>query len=210
MRVYLDSDDCLLGLDTSGEALHRRGYRLAASKAPLKETIAAGILFLSGWNRRMPLLDPFCGSGTIAVEAALWRWTGRRASAAPFRSRTCPSLSAAAAMLAAPERSLSGEIEGAKARVRRDAEFRIIGSDADPRALEAARANAARAGVAAGLDLRLGKVEDARPDYEVGSLICNPPYGERLGTVDEAEATYRVARLDGGAIFGLGHGLRDE
>jgi hypothetical protein len=81
-----------------------------------------------------------------------------------------------------------------------------VGTDADPRALEAARANAARAGVAAGLELRLGKAEDSAPAYEVGSLICNPPYGERMGTVQESEALYRrlgemSARFSG---WGLG------
>jgi putative N6-adenine-specific DNA methylase len=197
LRVYLDTDDCLLGLDSSGDPLHKRGYRLAVAQAPLKETIAAGILFLSGWNRRQALLDPFCGSGTIAVEAAL------------FAMDRAPGLGRAFALEDMPfaiGRTLSDETEAAKARVRRDAEFRITGSDADPRALEAARANAARAGVAAGLELRLGKAEDAKPDYEVGSLLCNPPYGERLGTVEEAEATYRAlgemsARFSG---WGLG------
>jgi len=88
-------------------------------------------------------------------------------------------------------KALSDEIGAAKARVQRDAEFRIMGSDADFGALEAARANAARAGVAAGIEFRIAKAEDAAPEYEVGSLICNPPYGERLGSVEEAEALYR-------------------
>ena len=91
--------------------------------------------------------------------------------------------------------------------MRRDAEFRITGSDADPRALEAARANAARAGVAAGLDLRLGKAEDSKPDFEKGSLICNPPYGERLGSVAEAEETYRRLGSMAGRFNGWGLGF---
>jgi putative N6-adenine-specific DNA methylase len=194
LRVYLDTDDCLLGLDTSGEALHKRGYRLAVAQAPLKETIAAGILFLSGWSRRLPLLDPFCGSGTIAIEAALFAMDRAPGLGRAFALEDMPFArgegrgSPQAGPLAAP---LAGEVEAAKARVRRDAEFRIVGTDADPRALEAARANAARAGVAAGLEFRLGKAEDSAPDYEVGSLLCNPPYGERMGTVEESEALYR-------------------
>jgi putative N6-adenine-specific DNA methylase len=103
-------------------------------------------------------------------------------------------------------RSVSDEIEAAKARVRRDADFRILATDADPRALESARANAARAGVAAGIQFKPAKAEDARPDFEEGHLICNPPYGERMGTVEEAEGLYRrlgetAARFTG---WGLG------
>jgi putative N6-adenine-specific DNA methylase len=192
LRVYLDNDDCLLGLDTSGDALHRRGYRQAVSQAPLKETIAAGILFLSGWNRRLPLLDPFCGSGTIAVEAALYAMDRAPGLGRAFALEDMPiSMSGYAPGSRGGPSALAAETEAAKARVRRDAEFRIIGCDADPRALEAARANAARAGVAAGLELRVAKAEDAKPAYEAGYLLCNPPYGERLGTVEESEAIYR-------------------
>ena len=189
LRVYLDSDDCVLGLDSSGEALHKRGYRLAVAQAPLKETIAAGMLFLSGWNRRLPLLDPFCGSGTIAVEAALFAMDRAPGLGRAFSLEDMPIAIGEAGR---PVGEIADEIAAAESRVRRDAEFRIIGSDSDPRALEAARANAARAGVAAGLDLRLGKAEDSKPEYEKGSLICNPPYGERLGNAAEAEETYRA------------------
>jgi putative N6-adenine-specific DNA methylase len=200
LRVYIDSDECLLGLDSSGEALHKRGYRRSTGEAPLKETLAAGVLYLAGWTRRSPLLDPFCGSGTIAVEAAL------------LAMDRAPGLGRAFALEALPfameggSRSVSDEIEAAKARVRRDADFRILATDADPRALESARANAARAGVAAGIQFQQAKAEDAKPSFEEGHLVCNPPYGERMGTVEEAEALYRrlgetAARFSG---WGLG------
>jgi len=199
LRVYIDSDNCLLGLDSSGEALHKRGYRRSTGEAPLKETLAAGILYLAGWNRRSPLLDPFCGSGTIAIEAAL------------FAMDRAPGLGRAFALEGLPfaiegTRSVSDEIEAAKARVRRDADFRILATDADPRALESARANAAHAGVAAGILFKQAKAEEAKPDFEEGHLICNPPYGERMGSVEEAEALYRrlgetAARFTG---WGLG------
>ena len=185
LRVYIDSDRCVLGLDSSGDALHKRGYRRSTGEAPLKETIAAGVLFLAGWSRRSPLLDPFCGSGTIAVEAAL------------FAMDRAPGLGRAFALESFPfaleggGKSVSDEVEAAKARVRRDADFRIVASDDDPRALESARANAARAGVAAGIEFRKAKAEEALPPYEAGHLLCNPPYGERLGSVEEAEALYR-------------------
>ena len=186
LRVYLDTDDCLLGLDTSGEPLHKRGYRLAVAQAPLKETIAAGTLFLAGWNRRLPLLDPFCGSGTVAVEAALYAM-----DLAPGLGRDFALEGMPFAKGDGRSGPVEAEIEAAKARVRRDVDFRIIASDSDPRALEAAKANAARAGVAAGIDFRLGTAEDARPEFEKGTIICNPPYGERMGSVEEAEALYR-------------------
>jgi putative N6-adenine-specific DNA methylase len=199
LRVYIDSDQCLLGLDSSGDALHKRGYRRSTGEAPLKETIAAGVLLLAGWSRRSPLFDPFCGSGTIAIEAA------------HFAMDRAPGLGRAFAFEAFPfsledAGAVSAEIEAAKARVRRDAEFRIVARDADPRALESARANAARAGVAAGIEFKQAKAEDAAPPYESGHLVCNPPYGERLGSVEESEALYRrlgetAARFSG---WGLG------
>ncbi len=204
LRVYLDTNDCVLGLDTSGEALHKRGYRLAVAQAPLKETIAAGILLLSGWNRRLPLLDPFCGSGTIAVEAALFAMDRAPGLGRAFSLEDMPLALGRGMSSAGP---LAAETEAAKARVRRDADFRIVGSDADPRALEAAKANAARAGVAAGLEFRLAKAEDAKPEYEVGSFLCNPPYGERLGTVEEAEATYRALGETAERFSGWGLGF---
>jgi len=181
LRIYIEADQCLVGLDCSGEALHRRGYRRATTEAPLKETVAAGMLFLSGWNRRIALLDPFCGSGTIAVEAALYAMDRAPGLGRAFALETMPFATAD---------SLGAEVEAAKARVRRDVGFCIVGSDADPRALEAARANAALAGVAAGLEFRKGRAEDAVPAYETGYLLGNPPYGERLGSVEEAEALY--------------------
>lgn len=203
LRVYLDSDECLLGLDTSGEALHRRGYRLAVGQAPLKETVAAGALLLAGWNRRQSLLDPFCGSGTIAVEAALFALDRAPGLGRAFALEDMPL----AIGSAESSRALSDEVTAAKDRVRRDAEFRIVGSDTDPAALEAARANAARAGVAAGVEFRLAKAEDARPEYESGSLICNPPYGERLGSPEEAEALYRRMGETASRFSGWGLGF---
>jgi putative N6-adenine-specific DNA methylase len=201
LRVYIDSDHCLLGLDSSGEALHKRGYRRSTGEAPLKETIAAGVMYLAGWSRRSPLFDPFCGTGTIAIEAAL------------FAMDRAPGLGRAFALESFPfsleggGRSVSDEIEAAKARVRRDADFRIVASDADPRALEAARANAARAGVAAGIEFGKAKAEDAVPPYESGHLICNPPYGERMGSVEEAEALYKRLGETASRFAGWGLGF---
>ncbi len=202
LRAYLDEDQCVLGLDTSGEALHKRGYRLAAGKAPLKETVAAGVLFLSGWNRRLALLDPFCGSGTIAIEAALFAMDRAPGLGRSFGFEDMPlALEAGGAGRAA------AELEAAKARVRRDAEFSIFASDADPGAVEAARANASRAGVAAGIRFRSSKAEDSAPPCDRGDLICNPPYGERLGTPEEARELYRLMGEAAGRFGGWGLGF---
>jgi putative N6-adenine-specific DNA methylase len=209
LRVYLDSDECLLGLDSSGEALHKRGYRLAAGAAPLKETVAAGLLFLAGWNRRLPLLDPFCGSGTIAIEAALLAMDRAPGLGRAFSLEDMPFVLGGSPGLrgSTPARALSDEVEAAKARVRRDAEFCIVGRDADGRALEAARANAARAGVAAGIRFEEAKAEDAVPLFEKGYLLCNPPYGERLGSPEEAEALYRRLGETASRFTGWGLGF---
>ncbi|MGO8694423.1 MAG: THUMP domain-containing class I SAM-dependent RNA methyltransferase [Rectinemataceae bacterium] len=202
LRVYIDRDECVLGLDSSGDALHKRGYRRSAGEAPLKETLAAGILFLSGWNRRLPLLDPFCGSGTIAIEAALLAMDRAPGLGRHFGLEGMPFVERAA---------VSGEVEAARGRVRRDVEFRIEGCDSDPRAIDAARANAGRAGLSQdrlsqGLVFRQAQAEEAAPGYEAGYLLCNPPYGERMGTREEAESLYRrlgetAARFTG---WGLG------
>ena len=213
LRVYLDHDECVLGLDSSGEALHKRGYRQATGEAPLKETLAAGILFLSGWNRRLPLFDPFCGSGTIAIEAALFAMDRAPGLSRHFALENMPFVERGA---------IAAEFEAARARVRTDVEFRIEGSDADPKAIAAARANAGRAGLSQdrlGQDRlsqdRLGqslsftqaKAEDAAPRYEAGYLLCNPPYGERMGTPQEAEALYRRLGSAYGRFTGWGLGF---
>ena len=181
-RVYLEGDECLIGLDTSGEALHKRGYRRSTVEATLKETLAAGCLLLSGWNRRIPLLDPFCGSGTILIEAALFALDIAPGLGRSFALEDLPLADAAA---------FKAEREAAKARVRSDEELSLAGSDLDESALAAAKANAERAGVGAHIAWKRGKAEDAQPSAPSGYLLCNPPYGNRLGSEEEAEALYR-------------------
>jgi putative N6-adenine-specific DNA methylase len=181
-RVYLEGDECLIGLDTSGEALHKRGYRKSTVEAPLKETLAAGCLLLSGWNRRIPLLDPFCGSGTILIEAALFALDIAPGLGRSFSLEDMPLADASA---------FKAEREAAKARVRSDEELSLAGSDIDESALASARANAERAGVGAHIAWKRGKAEDSQPPAPSGYLLCNPPYGNRLGSEEEAEALYR-------------------
>ncbi len=202
LRIYLDDDVCVLGLDSSGEALHKRGYRLASGAAPLKETVAAGVLFLAGWNRRQALLDPFCGSGTIAIEAALFALDRAPGLGRSFSFEDMPF-----AVEEGQARRSADETAAAEGRIRRDVELRIAASDADSKTVEAARANAARAGVASSVDFSVAQAEDAQPIRERGCLLCNPPYGERLGTVDEARALYRRLGVVAERFSGWGLGF---
>jgi putative N6-adenine-specific DNA methylase len=165
-----DHDRCLISVDSSGELLHRRGYRLATAKAPLRETLAAGMLLASGWDGVSPLVDPFCGSGTIAIEAALLA-----RNLAPGRTRRF-------AFMDWPDydaglwRSLLAEAE----TQADDNQPLILASDRDAGAIQAARANARRAGVAGSIEFRRRAVSAIEPPASPGWIVTNPPYGARL------------------------------
>lgn len=181
VRIYVDRDRVRVGVDTSGDALHKRGYRLRGGPAPLKETFAAGLLYLSGWTRRLALCDPFCGSGSIAIEAALYAVDRAPGLARRFTLESMP--------LADPLRT-GAERKAAEGAVRRDVQVRIRASDSDPAALDAARYNAERAGVAHLIEFARADARDAAPFAEKGTLLANPPYGQRMGTIEEAHALY--------------------
>lgn len=199
IRVYLDEDTALVLLDTSGEALHKRGYRTDGGVAPLRETTAAVMLQEMMWRRKTPLHDPFCGSGTIAIEAALYAF-----NVAPGLGR---HFAYEHLGLYKQERAVEIKKEEA-AKIRTDVETRITGSDIDPAAIERAKLNAEHACVMAGRALQLvGKDNRVpRPDFIVsdfselsapypeGLLLCNPPYGERLGDEAQAEELYKKMR----------------
>lgn len=206
LRVYLERDVASVLVDLCGEPLFRRGYRTEGGAAPLRESTAAAVLLLSGWKRKHPLHDPFCGSGTFAVEASLYAW-----DAAPGLGRTF-ALPGLAITDPAAERRVR---EAFLARVDFTRTVRVSGSDSDPRAVSIAASNAARAyelarGLVPGRGIRLdgagapegvlpafelARMEDARArDAEPGFLVANPPYGERLGDKAESERTYRAMR----------------
>ncbi|MBI2407039.1 MAG: class I SAM-dependent RNA methyltransferase [Gemmatimonadetes bacterium] len=170
--VRLFRDQLLLSADTSGALLHRRGYRLATAKAPLRETLAAAMLLGAGWDGRTPLVDPMCGSGTIAIEAAM---LARRL--APGRDRSFafeqwPGHDAAA---------WSAEQKLARAAELPAAGVAISASDRDAGAMAAARANAERAGVAIDITLAQQSVSALRVSGDAGVILVNPPYGVRVG-----------------------------
>lgn len=180
-RLRLDNDQATVELDLCGEALSRRGYRKRPTEAPLKESVAAAILFMAGWRRSFPLYDPFCGSGTIPIEAALYAFDIAPGLARDFSWETMPEGSSRDVALAK---------EQARSKVRMDREVLIAGSDADQAALDAALANAGLAGVGDRIRFFKAKAEEAAPFAGRGFIITDPPYGKRLGTPEQADNLY--------------------
>jgi putative N6-adenine-specific DNA methylase len=182
IEVALLNDVATLTLDTSGYGLHKRGYRKLVTEAPLKETMAAALILLSRWNAERPLLDPFCGSGTIPIEAAMIGW-----NIAPGLRRTF----AAEAWHMVPEALWHQAREEAFDLLRDDVPLNISGSDIDPAAIEVAHAAAKSAGLAKELRFSVAPVAQVRPEGDYGCIITNPPYGERLGDEEDVELALR-------------------
>lgn len=179
--VRFDRDRCTISADASGELLHRRGYRQAVARAPMRETLAAALVMASGWDPATPLLDPFCGSGTIPIEAAL------------IARRIAPGLERAFAAERWPS-TASGVWAAARAaaaaEVLPSAPAPILGSDRDAGAIEAAKANAERAGVAGDVTFTCAALMHAEPPAERGTLVSNPPYGVRVGDAADLGRLY--------------------
>jgi putative N6-adenine-specific DNA methylase len=171
--VRFHRDRCVISADSSGELLHRRGYRLATAKAPLRETLAAALLAASGWDGSAPLVDPFCGSGTIPIEAALLARRIPPGARRSFAVERWPGVSPA----------LAREVRGALEReARASAPGSIAGSDRDAGAIESARANAVRAGVDDSVALHVHALSAlVLPEGGRGWIVTNPPYGVRVG-----------------------------
>lgn len=196
IRVYLDENKVLVLLDLSGLPLHKRGYRVDGGIAPLRETLAATLLQEMMWRRKTPLHDPFCGSGTIAIEATLYAFNVAPGFGRRFALENLPIYNA--------DRAAQIKAEEA-AKIRTDVEVRITGSDIDNAAVERAKKNAEYACVMAGRALKSIDISAhiPRPDfiqsdfadlaapYDSGLLLCNPPYGERLGDEEQARELYK-------------------
>jgi 23S rRNA (guanine2445-N2)-methyltransferase / 23S rRNA (guanine2069-N7)-methyltransferase len=183
VEVSLVDDVATIDIDTSGAGLHRRGYRTLAAEAQLRETLAAAMVQLSFWRPERPFVDPFCGSGTIAIEAAL---IGRRL--APGRGRSF----AAEAWAAIPGAAWQRAREEAADLVLPALPERIIGSDADAGALRLARHHAELAGVVADIHFQQHEFADLSSSRKYGCVVANPPYGMRMGRDEEIEALYRT------------------
>lgn len=193
IRFSILKDQVSIFLDTSGEGLHKRGYRPQSMEAPLKETLAAAMVTLARVRGYTNLYDPFCGSGTILIEGAL-----SALQIAPGLSRSF-----------AAERwdCIPGEIwkqERARAAdaIRRDCDFEAFGSDIDEHALEFTEKNMKRAGVEKRISLRKADISEFTRFSERGTVITNPPYGERLLDIRQAEELYRAM----GRVFQKGRG----
>ncbi len=172
-------DEWQLSADSSGAHLHQRGYRLATAKAPLRETLAAAAVIASGWDRASPLVDPFCGAGTICIEAALLASERAPGAERDFRFRRWPSYAAARQPKRADPRALeAGAIPT------------IHGYDRDAGAVEAASANAERAGLAGAVVLRQQSLSAFQAPAAQGWIVTNPPYGVRVGERGELRNLY--------------------
>lgn len=210
IEISILHDVATITLDTSGQGLHKRGYRPIVGEAALKETLAAGLVLLSVWRPDRPLIDPFCGTGTVAIEAAM---IGRNIAPGLFRDfegEYWPALGAEVWQQAREE---------AKAAPTRDLAYAIHASDIDERALGIARKSATLAGVERDIHFAKRDFAELSSKAEYGCIITNPPYGVRLGDEAEIERLYRsmplvlrglptwsfhifTARLDLEGIFG--------
>ncbi len=172
VRVFFMKDEAVIGLDTSGESLHKRGYRKLTAKAPISETLASALILLTPWKKDRILLDPFCGSGTFPIEAAMMA-----AGVAPGMKR---SFLAEKWTNVIPEKLWQQAREEAKELVDLEIETDIQGYDLDAEAVKIARANARLAGVEKLIHFQQRDVRELSHPKKYGFIITNPPYGERI------------------------------
>jgi putative N6-adenine-specific DNA methylase len=168
--VRILNNQCTISLDSSGALLHRRGYRLATAKAPLRETLAAAMLLAARWDGVSPLIDPFCGSGTIPIEAALFARQIPPGYRRTFAFMNWPSFN----------KTLWDTVHGLHFDSEKRAKPRIIASDRDAGAIQAAHANAERARVLDAIEFACQAVSSMEPPTGPGWVVTNPPYGKRL------------------------------
>lgn len=190
LRVTIFKDEVTVCIDTSGESLHRRGYRKMVSKAPITETLAAALIMLTPWNKDRLLVDPFCGSGTIPIEAAMIG-----AKIAPGIQRTFLAETWTEMF---PESAWSQVRQEASDIMNKDIEMSIQGYDIDGEIVAAARQNAKLAGVDHLIHFQQKALKDLSSNKKYGFIITNPPYGERLEEKKELQGLYKEM----GKVFG--------
>ena len=193
IHFLLMKDTATLMLDASGIGLHKRGYRANATEAPIKETLAAGMAYFARVRTDGTVFDPFCGSGTILIEAAMYAL-----NIAPGLRRR---------FLAEKWNGISQEVwrqerDRACDQIRRDVSFRAYGYDLDPEAVALTQENAKKAGVSARITVEQRAIDAFSSDSPYGCVICNPPYGERLLDIRQAQEIYRTM----GKVFVKKHG----
>ena len=179
--IALLKDVATLTLDTTGDSLHKRGYRELTGKAPIKETLAAAMVDLSVWRPQRMLIDPFCGTGTIPIEAAMIGMNIAPGLNRKFVSSQWPQLGSQMWSDAANE---------ARSQIKSDVDLEIIGSDQDEESLSMAKHHARRAGVDKQIHFRQQSFESLSSRKQYGCIVTNPPYGERLQEVDEVIELY--------------------
>ena len=182
IRIFLLKDEVMVALDTSGDSLHKRGYRLQTSKAPITETLAASLIMLTPWRKDRILVDPFCGSGTFPIEAAMIA-----ANIAPGMTR---GFTAEAWTNIIPKQLWYDAVEEAQDMVEKDIEVDIQGYDLDGEVVKAARENAKRAGVDHLIHFQQRDVAKMSHPKKYGFIITNPPYGERLEEKEDLPELY--------------------
>ena len=184
LRVFLNKDEVTVGIDTTGESLHKRGYRTLTSKAPITETLAAALLMLTPWKRDRILVDPFCGSGTFPIEAAMLAANMAPGMNREFLSENWPHL--------IPKRCWYDAVNEANDCLDLSAETDIQGYDIDGEIIRAARANAQAAGVDHLIHFQRRPVSELSHPKKYGFIVTNPPYGERMLSPEAVRSLYKT------------------
>lgn len=182
VEFSIQKDRITIGINTSGVGLHKRGYRTYQGAAPLKETLAAGLIQLSFWNASRPFIDPFCGTGTIPIEAAMLARNMAPGLQRSFASESWPVF---------PSNLWSETRAAAEAAIQPHLELPLIATDQDNRALNAARKHAQQAGVFEDLHIQQKPFTELTTSKKYGCLITNPPYGERVGSQTDVYELYQ-------------------
>ena len=198
LRVFLYKDVVTVAMDTSGDSLHKRGYRTLTSKAPITETLAAALLMLTPWKPDRILVDPFCGSGTFPIEAAMMAANMAPGMNREFLAEDCKNL--------IPKKCWYEAMDEANDLVKNDISVDIQGYDIDGEIVRAARANAAAAGVDHLIHFQQRPVSQLSHPKKYGFLITNPPYGERIEDKKNLPELYktigeRFAALDSWSAY---------
>lgn len=181
VKVRLLKDRATITVDTTGPSLHKRGYRVKTVEAPIKENMAAALVLLSFWNKDRILIDPFCGSGTIAIEAAM---AGLNIAPGINRKFACDNWDIISGKIWKEEK------RAAFNQIEYNRELKIHAGDIDKKAVEAARENSIEAGVDHVIEFKNMSVSEMKPRGEGGIILTNPPYGERIGKQEDIEKIY--------------------
>ncbi|MBI4734369.1 MAG: RNA methyltransferase, partial [Rubrobacteridae bacterium] len=184
INVHISKDVCTISLDSSGDSLHKRGYRVASIEAPMRETLAAMLVEISEWDLKTPLVDPMCGSGTILIEAAL-----KATNTAPGLLRKKFGFKR---WMNFNKKAWDDLVRDAERKSTKKDIPMIIGLDNSKKALDAAAANIKAAGLSDVITLKVSDIKEFSPPQGPGTIIVNPPYGERIGDKQQLEELYKT------------------